>query len=96
NFIKQGSKWKVGDGRDINFWEDNWFNGNLMDRFGIVKDSLISKYGIKIKDYIEGNGTSKNWKKLTVERNDLMQITSSLQDQLDLIPLSQLDSKDEL
>ncbi|KAH9293837.1 hypothetical protein KI387_040959, partial [Taxus chinensis] len=58
--------------------------------------SLVSKYGIKIKDYIKGNYTSKNLKKLSVERDDLMQITSSLQDQLDLIPLSQRDSKDEL
>ncbi|KAH9308624.1 hypothetical protein KI387_036535, partial [Taxus chinensis] len=67
-----------------------------MDKFGMAKDSLISKYGTKIKDYFEGNGTSKNWKKLTVEQIELKQITSSLQDLLDLFPLSQLDSKDEL
>ncbi|KAH9305379.1 hypothetical protein KI387_009783 [Taxus chinensis] len=96
NFIRLGSKWKVGDGRDINFWEDNWFNGNLMESFGMAKDSLINKYGIKIKDYIEENGTRKKWKKLFVDRIDLKQITSSLQDHLELIPLSQMDSKDEL
>ncbi|KAH9318869.1 hypothetical protein KI387_020638, partial [Taxus chinensis] len=90
------SIWKVGDGNDINFWDDNWFNDSLMDRFGMVKDNLINKYGTKIKDYIKGNGNKKKWKKLSVERDDLIQNISSLQDQLDLIPLSQLDIKDEL
>ncbi|KAH9292951.1 hypothetical protein KI387_041863, partial [Taxus chinensis] len=96
NFIKQGSKWKVGDGSEINFWEDNWFSDNLLERFGTAKDSLISKYGTKVKDYIEGNGTNKTWKRLSMERIELKQITSSLQDLLDLFPLSQLNSKDEL
>ncbi|KAH9297934.1 hypothetical protein KI387_029616, partial [Taxus chinensis] len=47
NFIKKGSKWKIGDGSDINFWEDNWSNDNLLERFGTAKDSLIRKYGTK-------------------------------------------------
>ncbi|KAH9291058.1 hypothetical protein KI387_044629, partial [Taxus chinensis] len=47
-------------------------------------------------DYIERNGNNKKWKKLYVDRDDLIQTISSLQDQLDLIPLSQLEVKDEL
>ncbi|KAH9319243.1 hypothetical protein KI387_021012, partial [Taxus chinensis] len=67
-----------------------------MDIFGVVKDSLENKYGTRIMDYIERDGNNKKWKKLSVDRDDLIQNISSLQDQLDLIPLSQLDVNDEL
>lgn len=67
-----------------------------MDRFGVVKDIIESKYGTRIKDYIVRMGNKKKWKKLIVDRDDLTQIISSLQDQLDLIPLSQLKVKDDL
>ncbi|GAU13335.1 hypothetical protein TSUD_42890 [Trifolium subterraneum] len=47
----QNSIWLLGNGKDINFWNDNWYDTPLSDTFNIpyqIKQSLSSK----VSDYI--------------------------------------------
>ena len=50
--FEDGFKWKVGDGKDIYFWKDNWLNGEALKNafprlFSIssVKDAKLAELG---------------------------------------------------
>lgn len=48
------TKWKVGNGRDILFWHDNWLiQGPLINNpiYGNWANICIRKFGLKVRDY---------------------------------------------
>jgi hypothetical protein len=81
---KLGYCWKVGNGKKIRFWEDQWFGScSLAIQFwGIY--SIINEQGSTISDVRDGVNLKFTFKR-TMDRctmnqwHDLLQIVGSLQ-----------------
>ena len=68
---KSKAIWKVGNGDNILFWQDNWTcQGPLINHpsFGKWAELCIERYGLKFSDYRSGNG----WLILSVLSLDLI------------------------
>jgi hypothetical protein len=54
NLAKSKAKWKVGNGEDILFWQDNWLiHGPLTNNPNYERwtKHCIDQYGLKVSDY---------------------------------------------
>jgi len=51
-FIKQGIRWKVGNGRSIHFWTDSWCSEDSLVSMLDVEPASLPKVGIKVSEFI--------------------------------------------
>ena len=61
--LREGTRWIVGNGHSIIFWEDNWMGGKplVFSKFKRVMELLKEDVGRKMEDYID---YGRKWKKL--------------------------------
>ena len=75
---KRKAKWKVGDGNDIIFWQENWLiQGPLINSpsFDGWANACIHNFGTKVSDYRSG----KEWQDLIAIFKDLKPLMTILQ-----------------
>ena len=61
--LREGTRWIVGNGHSIRFWEDNCMEGKLLvyKKFKRLMELLKEDMGRKVEDYID---QGRKWKKL--------------------------------
>ena len=64
--LREGTRWIVGNGFSIKFWEDKWMGGKLLvlSKFRRLMELLKEDVGRKFGDYID---QGRKWKKLYKE-----------------------------
>ena len=53
-YFLKGLKWRVGDGRSINFWKDNWLLNQPL--FLLAKNKEMIDRTISVNTFIKNNG----------------------------------------
>lgn len=68
--LKDGVRWLVGNGNQINFWEDPWLTDKPLTRtkYGSLWNHLQEQGRSKVVDFI---GTGRKWKKVELQQNAL-------------------------
>ncbi len=61
--LREGTRWIVGNGHSIKFWEDNWLGGKplVFRKFKRLMELLNVEIGRKVEDFIDHG---RKWKKL--------------------------------
>jgi hypothetical protein len=61
--LKEGTKWVIGNGQAIRFWEDNWLDERPLvhNKFSRLMETLKREIGEKVANYIDREG---RWKKV--------------------------------
>lgn len=94
--LKEGVKWLVGNGNQINFWEDSWLMDKplIKTKFGVLWNQIQDQGGGMVADFIS---LGRKWKKAELHQNAMVgrELVDELNSMLEEYKILGRDQNDE-
>lgn len=98
SLLKEGVRWKIGNGRSIRFWEDSWIGRKSLadSHFNILREHTKDLIGTYITDYTSPSARWKILKLSFLHWANLLPKVAELQELLNSVRLSLFPKEDKI